>query len=114
MYMYVYVYVCICICMYMYNYVYVYMYLQRIYIYIYMNIYIYLELCVNLQMFNFMNSWGRFGAVSAGHLGPIKGPQFGQNCARETRPKGMFPSDASIEMKTQHILIATENLHESR
>ena len=79
-----------------------------------MNIYIYLELCVNLQMFNFMNSWGRFGAVSAGHLGPIKGPQFGQNCARETRPKGMFPSDASIEMKTQHILIATENLHESR
>ena len=104
--MYAYVYVCICIIMYMYICIYS--------VYIYMNIYIYLELCVNLQMFNFMNSWGRFGAVSAGHLGPIKGPQFGQNCARETRPKGMFPSDASIEMKTQHILIATENLHESR
>ena len=84
-----------------------------------MNIYIYDYICIfgtlcKLQMFNFMNSWGRFGAVSAGHLGPIKGPQFGQSCARETRPKGMFPSDASIEMKTQHILIATENLHESR
>ena len=91
-----------------------YMYICIYSIYIYLYLYGFGTLCKpsNVQLYYELlgTFWCRFSWPFGTHQGTSVWPKLR---ARERRPKGMFPSDASIEMKTQHILIATENLHES-